>query len=151
MLTPHPGEAANLLGLSASGLNRDRLGAARRLARATRCIVLLKGAASVAASPDGRVIVNPNGGPALASGGTGDVLLGMVTGLLAQGVGALEAAALSAFVHGCAADRIAERGGASGLLATDLAREIPAATEALRAVAVSPPAEAVLAVCFPEP
>ena len=61
--------------------------------------LLLKGAATVTAAPDGRAVVNPTGGPALASGGTGDVLLGIVTGYLAQGLEAFEAAALAAFVH----------------------------------------------------
>jgi NAD(P)H-hydrate epimerase len=155
VLTPHPGEAARLLGSSPAEVNRDRLGAARRLARESSCVVLLKGAASVTASPEGWAVVNPTGGPALASGGTGDVLLGMVAGLLAQGLEEFEAAALAAFVHGLAADRVAERAGSSGLMATDLARELPAATEALRAEARAGAAEASprvrLAASFPEP
>lgn len=132
VLTPHPGEAARLLGTGASEINRDRVGAARELAEITGAVVLLKGAASVSAAPDGRVIVNPTGGPALASGGTGDVLTGMVAGLLAQGLGALEAAAAAAYLHGEAADRLAAAGGSAGLLAEDLANAIPAAAEALR-------------------
>jgi len=72
VLTPHPGEAARLLGRSASAINADRIGAARTLARETGCVVLLKGAASVCAEPAGRAIVNPTGGPLLATGGTGD-------------------------------------------------------------------------------
>jgi NAD(P)H-hydrate epimerase len=132
ILTPHPGEAARLLGSAADDVNRDRVGAARRLAHETGAVVLLKGAASVSAAPDGRVVVNPTGGPALASGGTGDVLLGIVTALLAQGLPALKAAALGAYLHGYAGDRLAARTGPAGLLAGDLAREIPAAAEALR-------------------
>ncbi len=152
VLTPHPGEAARLLGVSAADINRDRPGAARRLAEASGAVVLLKGAASISAGPDGRILVNPTGGPALASGGTGDVLLGMVTGLLAQGLAAFEAAALAAFVHGEAADRIAARSGASGLLAGDLARELPEAAQALRgAAARGPDLGGRLAIRFPEP
>ena len=101
------------------------------------------------------MIVNPTGGPALASGGTGDVLLGMLAGLLAQGQEAFEAAALAAFVHGFAADRIAQRSGPAGLLAGELAREVPEAAEALRRAAAaapgSPPLASGLAVRFPEP
>ena len=152
VLTPHPGEAATLLGTSAAEINRDRMAAAAQLAQVTRCVVLLKGAATVTATPDGRAIVNPTGGPALGSGGTGDVLVGMVTGLLAQGVEAGVAAALAAFVHGAAADRIAAREGDSGLLAEDLARELPSTSEALRAAARDAPAPADerLVVGFPE-
>jgi NAD(P)H-hydrate epimerase len=152
VLTPHPGEAGRLLGATAAEVNRDRLGAARRLAQETGAVVLLKGAATVCAAPDGRAVVNPSGGPALASGGTGDVLLGIVSGLLAQGLAAFEAAALAAFVHGEAADRIAARCGASGLLAGDLADELPAASQALReAAAGGASLQARLAPSFPEP
>jgi NAD(P)H-hydrate epimerase len=98
--------------------------------------------------------VNPTGGPNLASGGTGDVLLGMVAGLLAQGLDARTAAGLAAFLHGFAGDRLAERTGPSGLLASDLVRELPAAADALRRAASEAPREpafARLAVAFPEP
>jgi len=151
LLTPHPGEAASLLGCGAAEVNRDRLAAARRLAEATGACVLLKGAASVTAEPSGRVVVNPTGGPALATGGTGDVLLGVVTGLLAQGLTAFDAAALGAWVHGAAADALARDIGPSGLLAGDLARAIPAAVEALRVGSGPDDGEAGLVVPFPEP
>jgi NAD(P)H-hydrate epimerase len=152
VLTPHPGEAAALLSEKPAAINRDRLGAARRLARLTGCVVVLKGAATVTAAPDGRAVVNPTGGPALASGGTGDVLLGMLTGYLAQGCDAFRAAALAAFVHGAAADRIALRTGPSGLLAGDLATELPETAERLRqAAAAARRTVAGLALDFPEP
>jgi len=155
VLTPHPGEAGRLLGASPAEINRDRVGAARALAERAGAVVLLKGAASIVAAPDGRVAVNPTGGPALGSGGTGDVLTGVVTGLLAQGVPAFEAAALAAFVHGAAADRIASASGASGLTAGDLARALPAEFEALRAAARAaagaPQPGRRLAISFPEP
>jgi len=130
VLTPHPGEAASLLGCRAAEVNRDRVGAARSLADRTGAVVLLKGAASVAADPGGQVIVNPTGGPALAAGGTGDVLLGLVAAYLAQGMAPLEAAALAAFVHGFSADRLAAAG-AAGVMASDVANGIPAAVHAL--------------------
>jgi NAD(P)H-hydrate epimerase len=149
VLTPHPGEATALIGGSAAEINRDRPAAARRLAERTGCVALLKGAATLVAAPDGSLSVNPTGGPALASGGTGDVLLGMLTGLLAQGLGAFEAATLAAYLHGFAADRLAQQQGPAGLLAGDLAAELPAAAQALR---VAPPAPALrLAAAFPEP
>jgi NAD(P)H-hydrate epimerase len=152
VLTPHPGEAAALLGSDAASLNRDRLGAARRLARLTGSVVLLKGAASVTAAPDGRAVVNPTGGPALASGGTGDVLLGIVTGFLAQGLEPFEAAALAAFLHGAAADRIALRTGPAGLLASELAAELPETAQRLRLAAGAAPRTGTgLALDFPEP
>ncbi|MFP6624439.1 MAG: NAD(P)H-hydrate dehydratase, partial [Myxococcota bacterium] len=81
---------------------------------------------------EGHVIVNPTGGPALAAGGTGDVLLGLVAGYLAQGVPALEAAGLAAWVHGDAADRLAAVSGEAGILASEIADAVPAAMAALR-------------------
>jgi len=155
VLTPHPGEAGNLLHQKPADINRDRVVAARALAERTGAVVLLKGAASVIAAPDGRVLVNPTGGPALGSGGTGDVLTGVVAGLLAQGAPPFDAAALAAFVHGAAADRLAESAGDSGILAGELARALPGEFEALRRRAREAEAEPVagsgLAVSFPEP
>ena len=102
--------------------------------------------------PSGPCIVNPTGGPALASGGTGDVLLGAVVGLLAQGLEAGATAALGAYVHGLAGDRIAARTGPAGLLASDLARELAAAAEQLRTeAAAAPRIHPGLALDFPEP
>jgi NAD(P)H-hydrate epimerase len=136
VLTPHPGEAARLLDRPASAINADRIGAARTLAKETGCVVLLKGAASVCAEPGGRAIVNPTGGPLLATGGTGDVLTGVVAAMLAQGLAPLEAAGAAAYLHGEAADRIAREHGASGLLAEQLADALPDAAQALRARAL---------------
>jgi len=132
VLTPHPGEAARLLGSGAEEVNRDRVGAARELAFLSGSVVLLKGAATVAANPDGRVIINPTGGPNLATGGSGDVLTGLVGALVVQGSAGLEAAAVAAYVHGRAGDRIAARRGDGGLLAGELAEELPAAMQELR-------------------
>ena len=132
ILTPHPGEAARLLGRSAGAVNRDRVATARELAELTGSVVVLKGAATVSAGPDGRIVVNPTGGPSLATGGTGDVLTGVVAAFLAQGQAVLESAAAAAYLHGASADRLAARRGRAGLLAEDVAHELPAAAEALR-------------------
>jgi hydroxyethylthiazole kinase-like uncharacterized protein yjeF len=154
VLTPHPGEAATLLGIETSEINRDRPAAARELAKRFGSVVALKGAATVIASPEGRIAINPTGGPALAAGGTGDVLLGMVTGLVAQRIDAFEATALAVFIHGAAADRLAKRAGSSGHLAGEIAGEIPAATADLRAdlnAAAHCDFRVGFAVSFPEP
>ena len=151
VLTPHPGEAAALLETTPHQVNCDRPLAARRLAERSGAVVLLKGAASLVASPEGRLLVNATGGPALGSGGTGDVLLGMVAGLLAQGLAPFEAAALAAHWHGFAADRLSERLGPAGLLASDVANMLPESGHLLRCRAAAPPPGARLAVSFPEP
>jgi NAD(P)H-hydrate epimerase len=153
IVTPHPGEAARLLGATVASINLDRVESAKRLASETGAVVLLKGAASVVAAPDGRVLVNPTGGPALATGGTGDVLTGIVAALLAQGTAPFEAAGLAAYLHGFAGDRIAARAGPLGLQASDLADEIPDAARVLREVArdAVDPLGAGFAVSFPEP
>ncbi len=123
VLTPHPGEAARLLGWSNAEVQADRVGAARALAERSRAVVLLKGARSLIAAPDGELWINPTGGPGLASGGTGDVLAGVVGALLAQRLPALAAARLAAYLHGLAGDL----GPAVGGLAGEVAERIPAA------------------------
>lgn len=151
VLTPHPGEAAYLLGSSSVEVNRDRPAAARSLAARSDCIVALKGAATVIAAPDGRLCLNPTGGPALGSGGTGDVLTGLVAALLGQGLGGFEAAAIATFVHGAAADRLAAVTGVSGLVAGDLARAVPEECARLREAAKATPGPGTrLAISFPE-
>ncbi|MGH0029535.1 MAG: NAD(P)H-hydrate dehydratase [Myxococcota bacterium] len=131
VLTPHPGEAGVLLGVSAAEVNADRPAAARELAASTGAVVLLKGAATLTADPSG-LIVNPTGGPILGSGGTGDVLLGLVTGLLTQGLPARDAAALAAWIHGATADGFAATLGDAGLLASEQAAAVPGTVARLR-------------------
>ena len=131
-------------------MNADRIGAALELTERTGAVVLLKGAGTVAAEPGGRWIVNPTGGPALASGGTGDVLLGMVAGLLAQGLEPLRAAALAAYLHGLAADRWTREHGSAGLLAGDLLEALPPSLAALRQTPAALPFETSLAPRFPD-
>jgi NAD(P)H-hydrate epimerase len=131
IVTPHPGEAVALIGGSPAEINADRPEAARRLAARTGAVAVLKGAATVIADAE-RVVVNPTGGPLLASGGTGDVLSGLLGGLLSQGVPAFEAAALGVWVHGRAADRLAVRLGPGGALAGEVADAVPETVAELR-------------------
>jgi len=159
ILTPHPGEAARLLGSSNADVNRDRSRAARELARRSGAIVVLKGAGTVIAEPAGRMLINPTGGPALGSGGTGDVLTGMVAALLAQGCESLRAAALAAYWHGAAADLLVSEIGAGaepargGMLAGDLPAALARAAADIhrRARAQRPDWGEDLAIRFPEP
>jgi hydroxyethylthiazole kinase-like uncharacterized protein yjeF len=131
VLTPHPGEAARLLGVSTTVINADRISAARRLAERTGASVLIKGARSVIASPAGNIYINSTGNPGMATPGMGDALSGIVGALLGQKMAPLEALALGVFVHGHAADRVASRLGRVGYIAGDLIDELPAALEAL--------------------
>lgn len=131
VLTPHPGEASRLLGVSTATINADRVSAARRLAERTGATVLIKGARSVVASPDGDVYVNSTGNPGMSTPGMGDALSGMVGALLGQHLRPLDALALGVFLHGYAADRVASRIGRVGYIAGDVIEELPAALEAL--------------------
>jgi hydroxyethylthiazole kinase-like uncharacterized protein yjeF len=104
VLTPHPLEAARLLGSNAPQVQSDRLSAANELARQTGCVVLLKGSGSVIAAPDKTAAINPTGNALLATAGTGDVLAGVVAARMGAGQSAFEAASTAAWLHGHAAD-----------------------------------------------
>ncbi len=125
VLTPHPGEMARLLDTGIDAIQADRIGAARKASQLWGATVVLKGAHTVVASPDGRVLINATGNPGLATGGTGDVLTGLIAGLLAQGLAPVKAAAAGVFAHGRAADRLAAARGMAGLVAGDLLGELP--------------------------
>ncbi|MGE0869453.1 MAG: NAD(P)H-hydrate dehydratase [Kofleriaceae bacterium] len=119
VITPHPGEAARLLGRTVNEIEADRLAAARKLAALTNAVVVLKGARTVVC--DGELCwLNPSGSAALATGGTGDVLAGTIGALIAQGAPPLDAARAGAFVHGRAGELLATRHGDRGALSTDL-------------------------------
>jgi len=140
VLTPHVGEFLRLR--AADGVDPEkqgdlvfddkrRLAAARDAAREWRQVVVLKGARTVIAAPDGRTAVSPFENPALASGGTGDVLAGTIGALLAQGLGTFEAAQLGVYLHAMAGEAVRARLGDAGLLASDLTSELPLARKRL--------------------
>ena len=132
IVTPHPGEMARLeTDATAQTVNADRLGTARRFARERGVFVVLKGARTVIARPDGLLAICPTGNPGMATAGTGDVLTGMIVGLLAQGVPAWEAACAATYLHGSAGDLAAHQVGQAGMLARDLIDHIPYAIQAI--------------------
>ncbi len=125
MLTPHPLEAARLLGSDVKKVQADRLAAARQLAARFAGVIVLKGTGTIVASPDGRVSVNPTGNAALATGGTGDVLGGLIGAFLAQRLPAYEAALAGVYLHGMAAEALTAEGeGPAGLTAGELAPKV---------------------------
>ena len=131
VLTPHPGEMSRLCGLSVAEIEADRYQVAVDFAMRHQVVLLLKGARTVIAAPDGRVRINVTGNDGLASGGSGDVLTGLVAGLLAQGLDGFDAAALAAWLHGRAAERIAKQQGTAGMAASDLLPQLPVARREL--------------------
>jgi ADP-dependent NAD(P)H-hydrate dehydratase / NAD(P)H-hydrate epimerase len=131
IITPHLGEFSRLTGRPTIELGEDRVGAARKAAAEFGCVVLLKGSRTVVAEPDGRAVVNPTGGPFLATGGTGDVLTGTIAALVAQRLRPADAAVLGAYVHGLAGRRAARDVGPV-VVASDVAARIPAALAELR-------------------
>lgn len=124
VLTPHPGEFSRLTGYSAAQIQADRLNKAKSFASQTGTVVLLKGADTVIAAPDGRAYVNTSGNNALSKAGCGDVLTGIIGGLAAQGVDPFYSAVLGAYIHGKAADRLVCRTAAAAVLAGDIVEEI---------------------------
>lgn len=134
VLTPHPGEADRLFGASTGTL--ERIDKARAFARERRVVVVLKGGPTATCLPDGGVRFNGTGNAGMAKGGSGDVLTGLLTGLLAQGMAPAEAALLGVWVHGAAGDLAAEAVGQDGMTAMDLARALPVAFQRLRAAAM---------------
>jgi NAD(P)H-hydrate epimerase len=133
ILTPHPGEMARLeVDATSQTVNADRIGTARRFARERGVFVVLKGARTVIARPDGLLAICPTGNPGMATAGTGDVLTGMLVGLLAQGVPAWEAACAATYLHGSAGDLAARQLGQAGMLAGDLIAHIPYALQAIK-------------------
>jgi NAD(P)H-hydrate epimerase len=120
VLTPHPGEFSRLTGESVAQIEADRMSSALRFARKTGTYVVLKGAPTVVASPEGEVFLNTTGNPGLAKGGAGDVLTGMIAAFLAQGLPPLEAALLGVYTHGLAADLAREETTEHSMLASDV-------------------------------
>lgn len=125
ILTPHPGEMGRLADLENREVQADRLKISRDFVKKWKCNLVLKGAKTIVADPKGVLHINPTGNPSLATGGTGDVLTGIISGLLARGVSETRAATAGVYIHGLAADYFAEQNGESGLIAADLPDIIP--------------------------
>ncbi|MEW6350383.1 MAG: NAD(P)H-hydrate dehydratase [Thermodesulfobacteriota bacterium] len=125
VLTPHPGEMGRLTGKSSRQVQEERIAVASKTAAEFGVWVILKGARTLTAFPDGRLVINPTGNPWMASGGQGDVLSGLLGGLLVQGLPPDAALPLGVYLHGLAADTIVNRTGPAPVVATDILRELP--------------------------
>lgn len=125
ILTPHPGEMARICGLNVKEVQRSRLDLAREKAGLWGAVVVLKGAATLVAEEDEPIYINHTGNPGMATGGTGDLLAGMIGGLLVQGLAAPTAATLGVYLHGEAGDQAAKEKGYAGMIASDLLSRLP--------------------------
>jgi NAD(P)H-hydrate epimerase len=132
IITPHPGEMARLTGISVAEIQADRLSVARHYAKEWGLTVILKGARTIIACPDGQTYINITGNPGMATAGMGDVLAGLIGGLISQGMPVTEAGVAGTYLHGLAGDLAARNLGSPGIIAGDLLREIPAATGIIR-------------------
>lgn len=132
ILTPHPGEMSRLAGVSIDKVQSDRLGIAKKAALEWQKTVVLKGAYTVIVAPDGRSRINPVANPGLASAGTGDVLSGVIAGLVAQGLPLFEAAACGVYLHSEAGEMVRDKLGDAGMIATDLLPALPLAIKRLK-------------------
>jgi len=136
VLTPHPGEMARLAGGTVTEVQKDRLGVARRFARKHGLIVVLKGHRTLVVKPDGEAWVNVTGNPGMATGGTGDILTGMIAGQIAQNPKrAFEAVIAAVYLHGRAGDVMRGRVGEHSMVATDLILGLPEAFQRTRQAA----------------
>jgi ADP-dependent NAD(P)H-hydrate dehydratase / NAD(P)H-hydrate epimerase len=137
VLTPHPGEMSRLTGMSTAAIQRDRINVARSFAKEHDVILVLKGDRTVVANPSGEAWVNPTGNPGMATGGTGDILTGIVAGMIAQNPQrSCEAVLAAVYLHGLAGDLARDAVGEHSLVATDLVRTLPEAFRRVRAEAV---------------
>jgi len=127
ILTPHPGEMARLVGKTSKEIQSKRIEYTENFAVHHKCYVVLKGARTIIATPYGGVFINPTGNPGMSSGGMGDVLTGVISGLISQQYNPLEACLLGVFIHGLSGDIVAREMGVSGITATDVANSIPKA------------------------
>ena len=132
VLTPHPKELSRLMGVSTQEIQSNRIAAANKAAAKFGCVVVLKGARSVVASPEDEIFINSTGNAGMATAGSGDVLSGVIGGLLAQGLGPLSAAVAGAYIHGAAGDLAAEELGEDGTIAGDILTFVPSVLAKLR-------------------
>ncbi|MBI3097333.1 MAG: NAD(P)H-hydrate dehydratase [Planctomycetes bacterium] len=138
ILTPHPGEMARLTSRPVPDIQRNRAEIAHEFARRHKCVLVLKGARTVVSDGD-RLFTNPSGNPGMATAGSGDVLCGIIAGLIAQGLGAFESAQLGVYLHGLAGDIAASQVTEQGVIATDLIDFLPAAFVKQRGALNKPP------------
>lgn len=131
VVTPHPGEMSRLTGESIEAIQNNRVGVASAFAGKYGVTVVLKGEGTVIASPDGRTHINNSGNPGMATGGTGDVLSGVIASFMGQGLDPFEASVLGVFAHGMAGDIASRDKGVYGMTAGDLAERIPTALKVL--------------------
>lgn len=131
IITPHPGEAARLLKRKTAEINENRLESARGLAAVTGAVTVLKGADSVVATPEGKTYINTTGNPGMATGGSGDVLTGVIAALAGQGLEPEAAAASGVYLHGLAGDLASDRVGEYGLIASDIADMVAIAVKSI--------------------
>jgi hydroxyethylthiazole kinase-like uncharacterized protein yjeF len=127
VITPHPGEMARLLSTTTTQVQRDRLNIAKSASEKLMCTVLLKGARTLIATPDGKLWINPTGNPGMSTGGSGDVLTGMISAFLARGMSCENAAVAGAYIHGMAGDLAAYEKGETSMIASDIIDFIPKA------------------------
>lgn len=126
VLTPHPGEMARLMDTTVSQIQANRIDSARKFAERFNVVVVLKGACTIVAHPDGKAFMNPTGNPGMASGGMGDVLTGIIAGLITQGYPPGTGAEIGVYLHGASADELTGTCGPFGILASDVMHGIPA-------------------------
>jgi hydroxyethylthiazole kinase-like uncharacterized protein yjeF len=134
ILTPHPGEMARLTDMAVDAIQADRTGVAVNAAREWHKTIVLKGAYTVIAAPDGRIMISPFANPSLASAGTGDVLAGAIAGLVAQGISLFEAAVIGVYLHGKAGEMVCKLLGDTGMVAGDLLPVLPVAIKQIKEI-----------------
>ena len=132
VITPHPGEMSRLTGLSVREILEDTVNVARDFAVKYNCVTVLKDARSVIAAPDGRVVINITGNPSMSTGGSGDVLTGVISSFIAQGIEPFFAAAVGAYIHGLSGDISKEKLGTYGVMAWDIAENVAEAVKRFR-------------------
>ncbi len=138
ILTPHPGEMARLAGTNTKEIQENRISHASDFAAEYKCFIVLKGARSIVATPEGQIYVNPTGNPGMSTGGMGDVLAGVIAGLISQQYNPGEACILGTFSHGLSGDIVSKEIGRSGITATDVANSIPAALKEINLIGKEP-------------
>ena len=125
VLTPHPGEMARLLGITVLDVVSNRIKTAREFSEKWDVVTVLKGSRTIVALPDGRVFINITGNSGMATAGSGDVLAGIIAGLMGQGLSCADAATAAVYLHGLCGDRVAGVKGEHGMIAGDLVEELP--------------------------